>query len=146
MVDESVGGVRTTPLQNYFITATLVAVIAMATTGTVPLIKGMAFLLVCMLVMGVVRGSELRRRFPFELWLIIASALTLSQAAMNTGMVELLANFLHDNLASLGPYAALAGIYFGTLLLTETMTNNAAAALAFPIAFSSKGCLKASAL
>lgn len=135
VVDESVGGVRTTPLQNYFITATLVAVIAMATTGTVPLIKGMAFLLVCMLVMGVVRGSELRRRFPFELWLIIASALTLSQAAMNTGMVELLANFLHDNLASLGPYAALAGIYFGTLLLTETMTNNAAAALAFPIAF-----------
>ena len=135
VVDESVGGVKTTPLQNYFITATLVLVIGLATTGAVPLIKGMAFLLVCMLVMGVVRGSELRRRFPFELWLIIASALTLSQALMNTGVVEVLANFLHDHLAPLGPYAALAGIYFGTLLLTETMTNNAAAALVFPIAF-----------
>ena len=135
VVDESVGGVKTTPLQNYFITATLVAVIALATTGAVPLIKGMAFLLVCMLVMGVVRGSELRRRFPFELWLIIASALTLSQALTNAGAVELMANFLHDHLAILGPYAALAGIYFGTLLLTELMTNNAAAALAFPIAF-----------
>ena len=42
---------------------------------------------------------------------------------------------IHDNHAALGPYAALAGIYFGTLLLTELMTNNAAAALAFPIAF-----------
>jgi di/tricarboxylate transporter len=30
---------------------------------------------------------------------------------------------------------ALVGIYFGTLLLTELMTNNAAAALVFPIAF-----------
>ena len=135
VVDESVGDVKTTPVQNYFITGTLLVVIALATTGIVPLIKGMTFLLVCMLVMGVVRGSELRRRFPFELWLIIASALILSQAATNAGVVEVLANFLHDNLAALGPFAALAGIYFGTLLLTELMTNNAAAALAFPIAF-----------
>ncbi len=135
VVDDSVGGAKTTPFQNYFITATLIAVIALATTGTVSLIKGMAFLLVCMLVMDVVRGSELRRRFPFELWLIIASALTLSQALTNSGLVALLADALHDNLAALGPYAALAGIYFGTLILTELMTNNAAAALSFPIAF-----------
>jgi di/tricarboxylate transporter len=135
VVDDSVAGAKTTPFQNYFITATLISVIALATTDTVPLIKGMVFLLVCMLVMGVVRGSELRRRFPFELWLIIASALTLSQALTNSGLVAMLANTLHDNLAALGPYAALAGIYLGTLLLTELMTNNAAAALSFPIAF-----------
>jgi di/tricarboxylate transporter len=135
VIDDSVGGVKTTPMQNYFITATLVVVIALATMGAVPLIKGMAFLLICMLVTGVVRGSELRRRFPFELWLIIASALTLSQALTNSGLVALMANFLHDNLAALGPLAALAAIYFCTLLLTELMTNNAAAALAFPIAF-----------
>ncbi|RLQ22831.1 SLC13 family permease [Seongchinamella sediminis] len=135
VVDESVGGVKTTPAQNYSITATLVVVIALATLDIVPLIKGMAFLLVCMLIMGVVRGSELRRRFPFELWLIIASALTLSQALTNAGVVGILTNFLHEHLAVLGPYAALAGIYFGTLLLTELMTNNAAAALVFPIAY-----------
>ncbi|PLW68771.1 SLC13 family permease [Pseudohalioglobus lutimaris] len=135
VVDESVGGVKTTPLQNYLITAVLLVVIVLATTGIVPLIKGMAFLLVTMLMMKVVRGSELRRRFPFEIWLIIASALTLSQALTNTGVVGVLANFLHEHLAVLGPWAALAGIYFGTLLLTEMMTNNAAAALAFPIAF-----------
>lgn len=135
VVDDSVGGVKTTPVQNYSITATLVAVIALATLDIVPLIKGMAFLLVCMLVSGVVRGSELRRRFPFELWLIIASALTLSQALTNAGVVAIMADFLHQHLAALGPYAALAGIYFGTLLLTELMTNNAAAALVFPIAF-----------
>jgi di/tricarboxylate transporter len=88
-----------------------------------------------MLILGMVKGSELRRRFPFELWLIIASALTLSQALTNSGVVVLLADALHNHLAVLGPYAALAGIYLGTLVLTELMTNNAAAALSFPIAF-----------
>ncbi len=135
VVDDSVARIKTTPAQNYFVTAILLLVIALATTGAVALIKGMAFLLLCMLIMGVVRGSELRRRFPFELWLIIASALTLSQALTNSGLVAMMADFLHHNLATAGPYAALIGIYFGTLILTELMTNNAAAALAFPIAF-----------
>ena len=88
-----------------------------------------------MLGSRVVKASELRRRFPFELWLVIASALTLSTALTNSGLVSLLADTLHNNLAVLGPYAALAGIYLGTLMLTELMTNNAAAALSFPIAF-----------
>jgi di/tricarboxylate transporter len=135
VIDDSVGGIKVTPFQNYFVTLALVAVIALATLEIVPLLKGMAFLLACMLVLGVVRGSELRRRFPFELWLIITSALTLAQALTNSGLVTLLTDTLHHNLASLGPYAALAGIYLGTLLLTELMTNNAAAALSFPIAF-----------
>ncbi len=135
VIDDSVGGIKSTPFQNYFITGALLVVVALATLDIVPLIKGVAFLLACMLVLGLVRGSELRRRFPFELWLIIASALTLSQALTNSGLVAHLADFLHDNLAGLGPYAALAGVYVGTLLLTEVMTNNAAAALSFPIAY-----------
>ncbi len=135
VINDSVGEIKTTPFQDYFITGVLMLVIGLAATEFMPLIKGVSFLLVCMLALGVVRGSELRRRFPFELWIIIASALTLSQALTNSGLVALLADVLHDNLEQLGPYAALIGIYFGTLLLTEVMTNNAAAALGFPIAF-----------
>ena len=135
VINDSVGEIRTTPFQDYFLTGVLMLVIALASMDVVPLIKGVAFLLVCMLALKVVKGSELRRRFPFELWIIIASALTLSQALTNSGLVALLADVLHENLEQLGPYAAIIGIYFGTLLLTEVMTNNAAAALSFPIAF-----------
>jgi di/tricarboxylate transporter len=135
VIDDSVGNGKTTPFQNYFITITLLAVITLSSLGVLPLIKGLAFLLVCMLAFRIVRGSELRRRFPFEVWLIIASALTLSQALTNSGLVSILADALHMQLASYGPWVALVGIYFGTLLLTESMTNNAAAALAFPIAY-----------
>jgi di/tricarboxylate transporter len=135
VIDEVIGEVKTSPFQNYFITATLLVVVALASLEIIPLIKGIAFLLVCMLASRVVKASELRRRFPFELWLIISSALTLATALTNSGLVTLLTDALHSNLAVLGPYAALAGIYLGTLVLTELMTNNAAAALSFPIAF-----------
>ena len=135
VINDSVGEIKTTPFQDYFITSVLMLVIGLASMELIPLIKGVTFLLICMLALGVVKGSELRRRFPFELWIIIASALTLSQALTNSGLVAVLADSLHDNLEQLGPYAALLGIYLGTLLLTELMTNNAAAALSFPIAF-----------
>jgi len=135
IINDSVGEIQTTAFQNYFITGVLLFVIVLATLEIIPLIKGVAFLLLCMLAMGVVSGSELRRRFPFELWLIIASALTLSQALTNAGLVTVLADTLQNNLSALGPYGALVGVYLGTLLLTEVMTNNAAAALSFPVAF-----------
>ncbi|MEM1113777.1 MAG: SLC13 family permease [Pseudomonadota bacterium] len=135
VIDDAVQGGQATALQNYAVTLGLLGVVLLASMGVFPLAKGLAMLLLAMLVMGVVRGSELRRRFPFELWLIIGSALTLSQALNNSGLVSVIADGLHTNLAGYGPWAALAGIYFTTLLLTELMTNNAAAALAFPIAF-----------
>ena len=92
-------------------------------------------MLVGMLILGTVKGVELRRRFPFELFLIIASALVCAQALNNTGLTSLIADGFHGYLSALGPYAAITGIFFVTLFLTELMTNNAAAALSFPIAF-----------
>ncbi|MFT7287639.1 MAG: di/tricarboxylate transporter [Halieaceae bacterium] len=126
--------VMSRPLINNLIGVGMLAVVALAALNMLPLIKGLAGMLVLMLGLRVVRAGELRRRFPFELAIIIASALVLSQAVTNTGLVALLADVLHTKLAIHGPYAALIGVYLGTLLLTETMTNTAAAALAFPIA------------
>ncbi|MFO7550976.1 MAG: SLC13 family permease [Haliea sp.] len=135
VVDDAVAGSNTTALQNWCVSLLLAGVVLLAALEVVPLIKGLALLLVSMLGLRLVRGSELRRRFPFEIWLIIASALILSQALTNTGLVATLALTLEDNLVAVGPWVAMAGIYLATLLLTELMTNNAAAALSFPIAF-----------
>lgn len=135
VVDEAVGASKITALQNVFVTLLLAGVVVLSALELLPLIKGLALLLVCMLGLGLVRGSELRRRFPFEIWLIITSALTLSQALTNSGLVALLADGLQGQLTVLGPWVAMACIYLGALLLTEVMTNNAAAALSFPIAF-----------
>lgn len=123
------------PWRGNLVGVVMLGAVALAALELLPLIKGLAAVLVLMLALGVVGASELRRRFPFELGMIIASALILSQALANTGLVSVLADALHGGLLSYGPQLALVGVYFGTLLLTETMTNNAAAALVFPVAY-----------
>jgi len=135
VVDEDVKANGISSRENYFVTLTLVAVIALAALEMVPLIKGLAFMLAGMLLMGTVKAGELRRRFPFELWLVITSALTWAQVLNNSGVIHLVTDGFHAYLAGLGPYAAIIGIFLLTLALTEIMTNNAAAALSFPIAF-----------
>ncbi len=125
--------------ENYFVSLSLIAVIALAALEMVPLIKGLAFMLAGMLLMGTIKAGELRRRFPFELWLVITSALTWAQVLNNSGVILLVTDNLHTYLAGLGPHAAIIGIFLFTLALTEIMTNNAAAALSFPIAFALAG-------
>jgi di/tricarboxylate transporter len=121
--------------ENWFVSLTLLGVITLASLEIVPLIKGLAFMLAGMLLMGTIKAEELRRRFPFELWLIIASALIWAQVLNNSGLVHMATDSFHSALAGYGPYAAITGIFLLTLVMTEIMTNNAAAALSFPIAF-----------
>jgi di/tricarboxylate transporter len=135
VVDQSPLRRPTGAFKDLFMSAGLLGAVVLAALELVPLIKGLALLLLAMVALRIVRASELRRRFPFGLWLIIASALTLSQALSNTGLVTLLAEALHRSLAGHGPLVALVGVYLGTLVMTELMTNNAAAALAFPVAY-----------
>ncbi|MDX1356876.1 MAG: SLC13 family permease [Halomonas venusta] len=112
------------------------AVIALATANLLPLFHGLLLLLGGLLLLKVISLAELRRRFPFELWLIIGSALGIAQALENSGAAAVLAGGMQWLFSGYGIYAAFIGCYLLTLLLTETVTNNAAAALAFPIAWS----------
>lgn len=112
------------------------AVISLAAANWLPLFHGLLILLGALLLLKVISMAELRRRFPFELWLIIGSALAIAQALENSGAAALLADGMQAIFSGYGIYAAFIGCYLLTLLLTETVTNNAAAALAFPIAWS----------
>ncbi|MFI3302019.1 MAG: SLC13 family permease [Rikenellaceae bacterium] len=74
----------------------------------------------------------------WDLLITIASAFAISQAMQNSGIVDLVV----ANIISIGtdgtanPYVLLAVLFLVTNLFTELITNNAAAALAFPIAIS----------
>ncbi len=64
---------------------------------------------------------------------IIASSFGISAALEGSGASALIAQQIAHYSMTLGPYAALFIFYLVTNILTETITNNAAAALIFPI-------------
>ena len=63
-----------------------------------------------------------------------ACAFAISAAMEESGLAALIADFIKGVSGSLGAWGALALLYLVTLLITELVTNNAAAALAFPLA------------
>ncbi|MGO2088166.1 MAG: SLC13 family permease [Oceanisphaera sp.] len=112
------------------------AVIALAAANVVPLLNGLLVLLALLLVTRVLTLSELRQRFPFELWLIIGSALTIAKALDSSGGAQVIADVVRSICNGYGVYGAFIGVFVLTLMLTELVTNNAAAALVFPIGLS----------
>lgn len=122
--------------QSRFTLGGFAAVIALAAVGLLPLFHGLLLLMAGLLATSILSAADLRRRFPFELWLIIGSALAIAQGLENSGAAALLAQGIQTLFSGYGVFAAFVGCYLLTLLLTEAVTNNAAAALAFPVAWS----------
>ena len=109
-------------------------VIASSAMGLMGLLPGLMILMGVFLATKLLTLAELRRRFPFELLMVIGSALALAKGLENSGGAQLVANAMRDAFEGYGVYGALVGVYLLSLVLTELVTNNAAAALAFPIA------------
>jgi di/tricarboxylate transporter len=104
--------------------------------GTVALVKGLFALMILFIGLQYISLGEIKRRFPYELMLIIGSALGVATVMIQSGLANNLAFFINNAFGSLGVFGAFIAIYLMTFLLTEIITNNAAAALAFPIAYS----------
>lgn len=112
------------------------AVIAMTLLEVLPFIKGLAIFLLILVISGVISFAELRRRFPIDIVVIVGSALSLAQLMLSSGLSDRMGEMLMQAFNGWGLYGALIAVYLLTLVLTELVTNNAAAALAFPIAYS----------
>lgn len=84
---------------------------------------------------GAVSIRELKNRFPLELWLIVGSAIGLAQLMIQTGVAGSVADLLITLVDGSGAYGALIAVFVATWMFTELVTNNAAAALTFPIAY-----------
>ncbi|WP_297892992.1 SLC13 family permease [Shewanella sp.] len=127
--------VRLDSRRSQFVLLGFVATIVLSVTGVLPLAKGLVLLLLSYFAIGAVTLAELKRRFPLELVVIVGSALGLANLMMSTGLADSLAQGLLSVINGYGAFGAFVGVYLMTLLLTELVTNNAAAALAFPIAY-----------
>ena len=120
--------------------------VLLETLNLLPLLHGLLLLLGAYLLAGYTSLGELRRRIPFELIVIIGSAIAIAKAMDNSGAAQLIGAFIHHVFQDKSVFIAFAGIYFMTLITTEIITNNAAAALAIPIALSTAQALNANPL
>lgn len=121
---------------NYSVLAGFTAVMALTISGIMSLLDGLIFFIAGCIAGKVIKSAELKRLFPFELWLIITAALTLAEAMTQTGLSDNLAQFLHSAFSEQSVWFAFVGVLLTTIILTELVTNNAAAALMFPLALS----------
>lgn len=98
-----------------------------------PLIKPMIFYVMALLVTRTLATNDIKHRFPFDLISIVLGALIIAATFANTGLSTSIANAAHTALADKELWVALLGIYLITLITTELITNNAAAAMVFPV-------------
>lgn len=124
----------TDPRKGLLAMAGFVAAITLSALGVVDFLKALLVLLAAFLALGLAKVGDLRRNMPYEIAVIIASSLVISEVMVSSGAAERLAEGLLMGVTQFGPYGALALILVVTWILTELMSNNAAAALAFPVA------------
>ena len=89
-----------------------------------------------LVLLGILTPNEAKDAIDFDVIVVIGAAFGLAAAVASSGLGEGTATLVADTLGSFGPQGAMAGIIIMTITLSSIITNNAAAALLFPIAIS----------
>jgi len=114
--------------------ATLAGMVVLAASGVVPIL--VAVLMACSILVAT-RTISFHRALDSldrDVLLIVASAIGVGLGLETSGAAALVASAITGLADATGPLIALAAVTLGTIVLTELITNVAAAALVAPIA------------
>lgn len=120
--------------QGILVLATLLAVVGTAAAGVLPILHGSLAAALLLLTWGVLTPGEARRAVDLNVVGLIAAAFGLAAAVEQSGLAAAIVGTMMSVAGGLGPWAVLLGLLLATLLLTELITNSAAAVLVFPVA------------
>ena len=121
---------------SFFSLSVLFLMILSMALNIVPILASVSIAAVILIISKCITPHEARKSIEWSILLIIASSFGIAKALDNSGVAYFLANKLIIIVGSFGILGLLAGVYFMTSLYTEIITNNAAAALLFPISLS----------
>jgi len=127
--------------QSHFVIFGFLSVLALSVFEYLPLVKGLLLLLASFIILRFITFDEIRRRFPYQLVIVIGAALGVASVIIETGVAQAISNSIMQLFSVWGVMGSLIGVFLFTLLLTEMVTNNAAAALGFPIALATSELL-----
>jgi di/tricarboxylate transporter len=123
--------------------AILAGMVALAATEILSMLNAALLAGGAMVLTRCITGPIARRSVDWQVLLVIGAALGIGRALETTGA----AGYLAEHFIQLGggnPMIALIVVYGLTMVFTEVMSNNAAAALMFPIAMATAGTLEVS--
>ena len=110
--------------------------IAVYTAGATELLVAAVFAAAIMIACGALSEQEARDAIKWDVIVTIAAAFGMSKALQNSGVAGIVAQRLVRlaEISGTGRVGLLTAVYFATFLISNVVTNNAAAALMFPIA------------
>jgi di/tricarboxylate transporter len=121
--------------------AIMVAVIAAAGLGLLPIVISALIGGVAMVLTRCLSPEDAYSAIDWRVIVLIAGVLPLGLALQSSGAAEFLAANTLGRVGEFGPLAVLAVLYLLALVLSELMSNAAAAVLLVPIAFSTATAL-----
>ncbi|MDE0801783.1 MAG: SLC13 family permease [Acidimicrobiales bacterium] len=119
------------------VAAITAAVVIASAAGLLPLLESSLVGAAALIASRVLTFSEARDAIDIDVVILIASAFGLGGAMQATGLAQRIADGLTESFGSFGPVGIIFGVVLATALLTELVTNNAAAVVMFPIALAS---------
>jgi len=121
----------------------LTGMVILAGTGVLPIFKAAILAASILVLTGTVKPADARKSIEWNVLIVIACAFGISKAMDKTGAAAFIAHWIINAVHGLGPLGLLGAVYLITSVMTEVITNNAAAALAFPIAISASSQVSA---
>ena len=112
----------------------ILGMIVTAGTGLLDLLQVALVLALGLVALRIISPSEARRAVDLDVILLMGTSFGLASAVASSGLAKEIANVLVQVSEPLGDLGILAGILITTMVMTELLSNNAAAALMFPIA------------
>ena len=114
-----------------------VAMIAAFVSGKVDIMLAAFLAAGAMVACRCISAGDARKSVDWPVLLAIGASFGVGRALEVSGVARLFAEQLVMITRPFGPTATMAAIYFGTMVLNELISNNAAAALAFPFCLES---------
>ena len=102
----------------------------------VPLLNASLGVALALLATRVLTLRQARNALDLDILVLIGAAFGLGAAVTESGLGQVIAGGLVDVMSPWGAVGALAAVLIATMALTELISNNAAAALMFPVALS----------
>jgi di/tricarboxylate transporter len=127
--------------QAWIVTAIGIGFLVATGSGWLPILEASILAALLVLATGTLTVRQARDAVDIYLVVLIAAAFGLGAAVQASGLAAVAADVVTTVMEPFGPIGALAGIIITTMVITELVSNNAAAVLMFPVGIATAATL-----